>query len=413
MINPLANRAQFDAEADVRAMWEMPSIQAARATAAELFRLAYGTDSPPEALPEFDDAIDEYVTNYLFKAAASDAAHPRFVRDFMPSYDWNGAAVPAARMGGDNPDNCYRLAGIVHGGRYRVIARPSGTEPANTSFTLTGNYGTSVTIQTIENWQLTREPDGSFVITIDDQPANGRRNHLTTAPHVKFLFVRESFGDWAAEASYEFAIERLDRVDVPPLAIEQMAERAAFRLVEDVPLYYWFQRLFSGVARNSIRPPLDSARLGGLVTQAGVQGHFVLGEDDAVLIRLNPAGGRYVAVSLVDWWFRSMDAHKTQSSLTQHDMARDPDGWLSVVIARRDPGIANWLDSGGRATSLFLARWQALPAEPVAGGPQITSEIMAIDRLPRALMETQPIDPATRALRLAGRQAAWNRRVNI
>jgi hypothetical protein len=410
MPNPLDTADQRAAEADVRAMWATPRVRAAREAAAGLFRVAYGVDSPADALPSFDAAIDEYVTNYLFKAAASDAAHPRFVRDFRPAYDGSGGAVPGARMGGDNPDNCYRLAGIAHGGRYRVTVTPNGPEPASTSFTLTGNYGTSVTIHTIEDWQMVREADGRFVITIDDQPANGRPNHLTTAPNVKFLFVRESLEDWATETPCSFAIERLDAVDAPALAVEQMAERAAFRLVEEVPLYFWFQRLFSGLAPNTIRPPLNSTGLGGLVTQAGVQGHFVLGDDDVALLRLHPAGARYVAVSLTDWWFRSLDAHEAQSSLTQHQMVPDADGWFSVVIARRDPGVANWLDTRGLSTVLFLARWQALPAEPVGDGPRITCEVMSTDRLPDALRRAQAIDPATRARRIAERRAAWARR---
>lgn len=410
MKNPIANEGQFDAERDVAAMWQTDHVRRARATAAHMFEIAYGRDTPDEERATFDEAIDEYVTNYLFKAAASDGAHPRFVRDFMPPYSWDGRAVPGARMGGDNPDNCYRLAGVAHGGRYRVTARPTGPEPAHSSFTLTGNFGTSVTIQTLESHELARESDGAFTITIDDQPANGRPNHMTTAPHVKFLFIRESFEDWAAESSYDLTIERIDTTDTPPLTIEQMAERGAFRAVEDVPLYAWFQRLFSGLPVNTFRPPLISGSIGGLVTQAGVQGLYQLAADDAVLVRYRPAGAAYVSIETADWWFRSIDAHRRQSSLTRAQSVVDADGWITAVIARQDPGIANWVDVGDTRTILFFMRWQGLPAGLPQGDPAVSADLVKLAELPAELRRAQPIDAAARALQVSTRQKAWDRR---
>lgn len=413
MRNPLATEGQFAAERDVAAMLDTDAFRRAQATCAALFDIAYGRDTPDEARPTYDEAIAEYVTNYLFKAAASDGAYPRFVRDFMPAYQWDGRDVPSARMGGDNPDNCYRLAGIAHGGRYRVTVRPTGPEPANTSFTLTANFGTSVTVQTIEAHQMTRDADGAFAITIDDQPAAGRSNHMTTAPHVKFLYIRELFEDWETECSYALTIERMDAVDTPPLTAAEMADRAAFRAIEDVPLYAWFQRMFSGLPINTIRKPQTSASVGGLVTQAGVLGWFNIAPDEGVLVRYQPAGAAYVSIELSDWWFRSADAHLTQSSLTSRQSVVDPDGWITAVAAREDPGVANWLDTSGFATILFMMRWQGLPASPVNGGPDLDTRVIKLADLPADLRRTQAIDPAGRAQAIARRRAAWDRRTTI
>ena len=412
MQNPIFNADQLAAERDVLAMWQTETVKCCRATVGHLFEIGYGSDTPKDLLADFDRAMDEYVTNYLFKAAVSDAAHPRFVRDFMPAYDWDGVDVPGARMGGDNPDNCYRLAGVEHGGRYRITGRPTGVEPAHTSFTLTGNYGTSVTIQTLESGQLHREEDGSFTITIDEQPANGRPNHLTTAPHAKFLFIRETFEDWSRECSFDLSIERLDSVERPRLTVEEMASRAAFRAVEDVPLYFWFQRLFSGLPVNSFRPPQNSATLGGLVTQAGIQAWYQLEPDEAVVVRYQPAGATYVSTELANWWFQSLDCHERQSSLTRAQSVIDADGWISVVIARRDPGVANWLDTGDERTVLFFLRWQGLPAIPQEGGPQLEVTKTTIVELPKNLTDAQLVVPGFREQQIAARQAAWRRRTS-
>ncbi len=413
MTNAIATPQQFAAERDVAAMWETDVVKRARATVGYSFAMAHGIDVPEDERETFDAAMDEYVTNYLFKAAASDGAHPRFVRDFMPAYAWDGRQVHGARMGGDNPDNIYQLAGITHGGRYRVTGTPTGKPPAQISLTLTGNYGTSVTIQTLESHELQCDADGGFVLTIDDRPADGRPNHLTTAPHVKFLFVRQSLEDWATECGYALAIERIDPVDTPPLTVGQMAEQGAFRAAEEVPLYFWFHRLFSGLPVNTLRPPLISASVGGLVTQAGVQGWFQLDADDVVLIRYQPAGAAYVALELTDWWFRSLEADRRTSSLTRAQSVADEDGWITVVLARRDPGVMNWLDAGDRERVLFLGRWQGLPSQVIAGGPQIETTLMKRDALPMALLDRQTITAEGRQRQIDDRVAAWNRRITV
>src|SRR6202007_2861455 len=163
-------------------MWDMPQTKAARAHVAQLWRIGYGKDVPPGLDEHFESAMDGWLSTSLCRAPAADPLKPRFVRNFMPGYSWQGDAVPDARMGGDNPDNCYRLAGIRHGGRYRISGRVLDACPAHVSFTLVENWGTSVTAQTIELPGIEVEEDGRFTISIADQPANGRPNHMTTNP---------------------------------------------------------------------------------------------------------------------------------------------------------------------------------------------------------------------------------------
>ena len=352
---------QAAAEQRARGLLQRPVLEKARRQCGFLWQMAYGVDTPDDAAPEFDDAMDEYLANYVLKAVASDGNYPAFVQDFMTPW---GERL-GARMGGDNPDNGYRLCGITHGASYRVRGRPRGKSkpPSNVSFTLTANYGTSVTVDLIEDFQLVRAADGSFEITIDDQPANGRNNHLTTAPQAKFLYVRDSIGDWRTERPFLLEVERLEPPSAPPLSDQEMAERAAFRAVEDVPLYYWFQRLTASGEVNALRGPVESNSFGGLVTQASALGRIRLGEDDIGILTYDPADAAYVALSAYDWWFRSIDTAVHQSSLTQANAQRNADGTITCVIAREDPGVANWIDVGAYRTVLLLIRWQGLPLQ--------------------------------------------------
>ena len=413
MINPVDNPGQVAAEEDVIGLWRDERITAAREHAERLWRNAWADSIPPEAESGIGAMVDEYLTNWLFKAAASDSQHPRFVRNFMPPHRWHDHDVPGARTGGDNPDNTYRLAGIAHGTRYRVTGRAVGREPANASFTLVGDYGTSVTIQTIDSADLERADDGSFILTIDDQPADGRSNHITTAPHAKFLYVRDSMEDWDAETPYSLEIERLGPSASDPISRDEMAQRAAFRAREDVPLYFWFQSTFTNMALNSWKFLPASRGTGGLVTQALGRGWFELGEDDAVIIDLEPGGAAYSAIQLGSWLFQSIEADAISSSLSRAQCIADEDGRIRAVISRQDPGVANWLDCGGNSRVMAMLRWQGLNSacRQCGESPGFSARLVRLDDLRGALpTETCWLGADQRRVQQARRKAAFARR---
>jgi hypothetical protein len=410
--NPIANRDQLAAEETAQRLWQRPELIAARQKAGFLWRLAYGEDWALESPQSFELAMDEYAYNYTLKASASDAGHPRLVRLFMPPHQWFGRETPGSRMGGDNPDNCYRIAGIAHGGRYEVRGRALGRAAPSVTFTLVANWGTSVTQQTLDYAELEPGSDGWFTIVIDADEAAGRRNHLRTAPGVKFLFVRDSMEDWGAETPLDLRIRRLDAAAAAPLDDAAMAARAAHRMVEDVPLYYWFTRLFSGKPLNSLTVSAPSGALGGLVTQAGAQGRLRLEDDEAALIRVDPAGAAYSGLVAQDWWFRTLDYWNHTASLTTRASKPDADGGYTYVVSARDPGVYNWIDTCGRREVLMLYRWQGLPPQQVRQGPRIEApRIVKLRELDALLPEMVRIGAAERRAQLETRAAAFNRRL--
>jgi len=411
--NPIASRDQWQAEEIALRVLHLPAYQAARRKAGFLWRQGYGEHASAEALETFEAAMDEYAFNYLLKAVASDGDYPRLVRDFMPPHTWFGRDVPGARMGGDNPDNCYRVAGVTHGKRYEVRGKVVGRPATSVTFTLVANYGTSVTIQTLDFADLKCAADGSFTIPIDGEDAQGRANHLRTAPACKFLFVRDSMNDWASETPLALSIRNLTPPTAAPLTDQQIVERAAHRMNEDVPLYYWFTRLFSAKPVNTLAISAPSGALGGLVTQAGAQGRLQLADDEAAVVTVDPAGAAYAGLVAHDWWFRTLEYWNHTSSLTSHASTPDPDGRYTYVISIRDPGVHNWIDTCGRHESLLLYRWQGLPRDQVRQGPQVDPvRIVKLRDLTQVLPKhTVMVDRQERERQVAAREAAFRRRL--
>jgi hypothetical protein len=409
--NPIANPGQFAAEREVLAMLDLPQTRAARDHVAQLWRVGFGEDAPLRLDENFEAAMDSYLTNYLFKAAACNRERPQFVRNFMPAFSWQRHTVPDARMGADNPDNCYRLAGIAHGGRYCVTGRILDACPAHVSFTLVENWGTSVTAQTIELPGIAVEEDGRFTITIDDRSAGGRPNHMTTNPRVKFLFVRDSMMDWARETPLDLRIERLDAPGSPVPGVEQRLDEALRRAREDVPLYYWFLRLSTGKPVNTMPQPMRTGSVGGLVTQASSIGHLHLEDDEAAVVRFAPLGAAYNSLQLASWWYRSIDAHLSQTGLSSAQAAPDADGAVTMVISAEDPGVLNWVQTGGFKRLLPMVRWQGIASD--SAEPWHEMCVVPLRGLDGVLGDgVRRIDAGARNRQFVERRAAWARRIS-
>jgi hypothetical protein len=209
------------------------------------------------------------------------------------------------------------------------------------------------------------------------------------------------------------SIKRLDDANADPLSDAAMAARAAHRMCEDVPLYYWFTRLFSGRARNTFETSPSSGALGGLVTQAAAQGRLTLEHDEAAIVTIDPAGAAYSGIVAHDWWFRTLEYWDRTSSLTTLASKLGGDQRATYVISNTDPGMHNWIDPCGRRELLLLYRWQGLPAEPLRDGPTMTSlRIVKLRDVDSAVpKDMASLDSAGRKRQLVVRRAAFQRRI--
>jgi hypothetical protein len=84
------------------------------------------------------------------------------------------------------------------------------------------------------------------------------------------------------------------------------------------------------------------------------------------------------------------------------------DGTLTLVVAPKDPGVSNWLDTTGLHEGTLFVRWQKLPEmlDPHAQGVRSVRLVKVADldpALPR-------VSPAERKALLAKRAAAYARR---
>lgn len=389
----------------------LPQVRAARERSAHYWRAAMQPDWDGGAQAMFEAAMEEYAFNYVLKAAVSDADHPRIAQVFLPPHDCFGQSTPGSRIGGDNPDNIYRFVGIAHGAAYRLHGRAAADAPTNVSYTLVANYGCTETIATVESHDLVCDATGEFVLTIDDQPADGRPNHLQTQPGVCFLFIRDTLVDWSRERANRLRIERLTPVSRDPLTKDEMATRAARAMFDSVPLYYWYQRT-SQFPVNAMTPAFRSGYVGGLITQAGSTGGFRLSPEAAVIVKVDPGGARYHSLVAHDMYYRTLDADGRSSAFNPGSATAGADGVITYVCAHQDPGVANWLDLAGLPGCIMLQRWQALPPGDLRAS--ITTRHVRLSDLDRLLgAEVGSVTRSERARQLAKRHEDYRRRLIV
>ena len=84
---------------------------------------------------------------------------------------------------------------------------------------------------------------------------------------------------------------------------------------------------------------------------------FRLRDGEALVVTCDVPDARYWQFQLCDSWFRSLDYANHQTSLNAAQLRRDADGRVRIVVASRDPGVANWLDPTGLAEGVFQYRF--------------------------------------------------------
>ena len=96
------------------------------------------------------------------------------------------------------------------------------------------------------------------------------------------------------------------------------------------------------------------------------------------------------------------------TSLNHRQVQANADGTVRIVVANTDPGVANWLDTEGRAEVLATIRWFRPAAQPTVHA-QVVPRAQLAEYLPG---DTTAVDVQARRDEIARRAAhtAWRYR---
>src|SRR5262249_2670839 len=159
---------------------------------------------------------------------------------------------------------------------------------------------------------------------------------------------------------------------------------------------------------NQLQPPASSGPFGGMATQATSRIYMDLADDEAIVMTANAAGAQFRNVVLQDMFILSFDYWSHTSSLNMNQMAPDADSRFTYVVAHRDPGIQNWLDTCGLRETICGQRWQAFARDGSRTDPTMSAQLVKFKDLDSALPKgVQRIDAAGRREQIAQREAGF------
>jgi hypothetical protein len=127
---------------------------------------------------------------------------------------------------------------------------------------------------------------------------------------------------------------------------------------------------------------------------------YVLEPGEALVDESEVPRVTYWSFHLYNAWWEAPDIQHRQTSIGHTHAHLDADGRFRAVIAHEDPGVPNWLDTGGNRRGFLFHRW--FQAESL---PEPTAALVRLERLSDALPADHPtIEAAERRARLSERR---------
>jgi hypothetical protein len=375
------------------------------------------------AKERLDDAVTQWTLTTLLREMTADPAAPKILWDFADTpRTWFGHTFPGGALGGDNPDHIYRTVFIDGAAQYEITGKMSRVPPVLFSFEANFNQpnmkfgrpvkteadiGNQFTILT--NKDLKVEPDGTFRIQVGgEKPADGG-NYLATAPAMMEITIRDVFSDWN-QRPLHLGIRRVSPpVTEAPWDDAEIVRRTAADLSDFVR--FWLDaniRWVKPVAVNALLPP--AGRDGGWGYLSG--GQFKLADDEAMVVTVDPKGARYMGFQIADPWMIVPDSRVHQTSLNNTQAAYNPDGTITYVIAVKDPGVANWIDTGGPHEGFSTIRWQVLPEGVTKDGLIRRAEVMKVEKVRAQNLGGPLLSKKQRKAQLAQRAIDYDKRLS-
>lgn len=292
--------------------------------------------------------------------------------------------TPFCKLGGDNADYTYQQAWIDGNSVYRI----SGNRGTSRFFNIAVQGHRPETNPNKPDWRNLHEPfgdtpeanlfghdmkiswDGSFEVYIGGEKRGP--NWLPTTPDSRKLFIRNGFDDWS-EVPAQIRIERLGMseprpVPTPQEMIEAMDWAGTFieSMMRDNPdwAYTFAEDLNPGdpnhfpISRRDHNNPVYNVEKDRMRGRSIYSMCWNLAADEAMIIEWD-RNDLFWMMTNMGCSLNSMDYLYRPVSYTPSRTRVDSDGKIRMVMAHRDPGYHNWIDTSGFERGMLVNRNQA------------------------------------------------------
>jgi hypothetical protein len=291
----------------------------------------------------------------------SDPDHPRFRR----------IVTPTRKFTGDNPDAIYHDAPIRPDRAYRMTGRIDGAIYFSLTIEADAADGSLAprTAGVLNDTRIDVDTDGRFEVFLGGEPRE--RNWLALDAGASRVTTRHYYED-VAPASADptrnaaLSLEVIDPGPPPPApddasvaaGIRRVAQFVRSRTLEMAPMVGRENPPFVSLVPNRFPRPVPPGDFGLSAADAAYSmAPYAFGPDDALVITGRWPACRCANVSLWNRHMQTYDFANRRVSLNRAQTRLEPDGSFRMVLAHRDPGVPNWIDTEGRPFGLVFWRF--------------------------------------------------------
>ncbi len=277
------------------------------------------------------------------------------------------------KFGVDNPDNVYLRCALDGSQTYRLWGQRG--EAPYVGITVGAEFygarragGRQGTLSQHHLDEFAISGDGGFELTLS--PVEQPGNWIPLTPEATGMIVRQTFFEPGTQRRADLHIERVGASGPPPaLDPARMAaqlERAATFVTGCTRMFLrmadgWAQRenQLTGTSGESTR------HLHGDPDLFYISGYWRLLPDQALVIDVEPAERfLYWGFQLCNYWLESLDYVHHNISINSGQARAGQDGRVRLVVAHRDPGVPNWIDTAGHTEGAMCFRWLLAENDP-------------------------------------------------
>lgn len=285
---------------------------------------------------------------------------------------------PTRKFGGDNADAVYHYAALDP--RRGYVLRGRRTDAVYVSVTIYGGPDdgrwSNRIVATANDRTLDIAADGTFELVLRPMPREGEealppaRNTVQLDAETVCLVTRDYHADPFRGRRTEWSIEATAASPPPRLTDEEVARR--FRATTN------FLRELTGLCPlpyddskwNTIDepwpvPPVTYGWAAGDAAYA--MGAFRLAEDEALVIEGRSPACAFWNLCLWNPYLQTYDYRYESVTINGEQVRYEADGSWRIVVAAKDPGVANWVSTAGHERGRIWLRWflaEAVPERP-------------------------------------------------
>jgi len=378
----------------------------------------------PFASPQNNELLPDLMQNLVLQQLllALHAQHPDGLFSQIPDV-MNGAASNVRQWALlNNPDVFYNITqGLDPDASYVISGTFSeGSAQLSVNTNAIGATG-STTIGSLElESGLKINPDGTFTISVAPEKPDGAVNYVSD-DGANYLLVRSTMGDWAAGPS-TVTIECVAHCPEPtpgvgdgglsPEAIQSALANVLAGMPRTNATAVALAQQGGIVAPDNTMSPFKDAStgvIGAAAAQYNSAGSFDLQPGQALIVKVPDVDAGYSGINLYTAWGQTLPYPLAINSYNDTQAFHAADGYTYYVVSATNPGVANWLDTGGLTNGAVYARILGLPADSDLQGLPVSTEVVPVDEVSDYLpADTPTVSPAEYAATMTERVLTYD-----